>query len=154
MEVEVKLSRQPLSVLPTLAMPAPVAAYVAATNCFDADSMLACFADLALVNDQLRDYWGQDAIRAWIQQEVVGVKLTMKVVEVVEHFGDAIVTAEMDGDYDKSGLPVPLILAFHFALRADKVVRLVILNNRTTGSAPEIRSLHGARAQRRLDEPG
>jgi len=134
-------------------MPGPVETFVVATNSFDADALLACFADEALVNDQLRDYWGLDAIRAWIQREVVGVKLTMKVVKVVEHYGDAIVTAEMDGDYDKAGLPVPLVLAFHFALRADKVVRLVILNNRTTDSAPEIRSLHVPHvSQRRLEE--
>jgi len=126
-------------------MPEPVAAYVEATNSFDAESLLACFADESLVNDQLRDYWGLDAIKAWIQREVVGVKLTMKVIKVVRHFGDAIVTAEMDGDYDKAGLPVPLVLAFHFALRGDRIVQLIILNNRTTDSAPEIRSLHGAR---------
>jgi len=146
-------SQQPSSVESTLAMPAPVAAYVEATNSFDAESLLACFADESLVNDQLRDYWGLGAIRAWIQREVIGVRLTMKVVKVVQHFGDAIVTAEMDGDYDKAGLPVPLVLAFHFALRADKIVQLIILNNRTTDSAPEIRSLHGARvSQRLLDE--
>jgi len=133
-------------------MPRPAAAYVEATNACDAEAMLACFADQALVNDQLRDYWGLAAIRAWIQREVIAVKLTMKVVDVREHFGDAIVTAEIDGDYDKSGLPVPLVLAFHFALRADKIVRLVILNNRTGDSAPEIRSLHDA--HRRLLEEG
>jgi len=125
-------------------MPRPVTAYVEATNACDPDALLACFAGEALVNDQLRDYWGLAAIRAWIQREVIGVKLTMKVVDVREHFGDAIVSAEIDGDYDKAGLPVPLVLAFHFALREDKIVRLVILNNRTMDSAPEIRSLHDA----------
>jgi hypothetical protein len=34
----------------------------------------------------------------------------MNVVKVVEHFGDAIVTAHVDGDYDKTGLPRPLVL--------------------------------------------
>lgn len=145
-------SQQPSSVVSAFAMPAPVAAYVAATNSFDADALLACFADEALVNDQLRDYWGLDAIKAWVHREVVGVRLTMNVVEVIEHFGDAIITAEMDGDYDKAGLPVPLVLAFHFALRADKIVRLIILNNRTMDSAPEIRSLHGARASKHLPD--
>src|SRR5215218_1995140 len=75
----------------------------------------ACFAEGALVNDQLRDYWGIDAIKAWAEREIVGDKVTMKVVRVVEHFGDVIVTANVDGDYDKTGLPGPLVLAFHFA---------------------------------------
>jgi SnoaL-like domain len=146
------LTEQPSIVARNLAMPAPVAAYVAATNAFDPEALLTCFADGALVNDQLRDHWGLDAIGSWVREEVVGVRLTMKVVEVVDHFGDTIVTAEMDGDYDKAGLPVPLVLAFHFTLRADKVVRLIILNNRTRDSAPEIRVLHGARASRRAPD--
>jgi len=148
------LPHQPPTDISALAMPVPVTAYVEATNSCDADALLACFADHALVNDQLRDYWGLAAIRAWIEREVIGVKLTMKVVDVLEHFGDAIVTAEIDGDYDKVGLPVPLVLAFHFALRADKIVRLVILNNRTADSAPEIRSLHDAHLSRRPPEDG
>ena len=41
----------------------PVAAYVEATNSFDLGGLLASFADGALVNDQLRDYWGKPAIR-------------------------------------------------------------------------------------------
>jgi ketosteroid isomerase-like protein len=146
-------SHQTFPIASALAMPPPAAAYVEATNACDADALLACFADQALVNDQLRDYWGLAAIRAWIQREVIDVKLTMKVVAVREHFGDAIVTAEIDGDYDKAGLPVPLVLAFHFALRADRIVRLVILNNRTADSAPEIRSLHDAH-QRLLEDGG
>src|SRR6202795_2336084 len=43
------------------ALPRPVVAYVAATNAFDLDRLLATFADDALVNDQLRDYWGKAA---------------------------------------------------------------------------------------------
>jgi ketosteroid isomerase-like protein len=43
----------------------PVAAYVEATNRFDLERLLATFVDDALVNDQLRDYWGKPAIREW-----------------------------------------------------------------------------------------
>lgn len=130
-------------------LPASVAAYIAATNSFDADALVACFAEGALVNDQLRDYWGIDAIKAWAEREIIADKVTMQVVKVVEHFGDVIVTANVDGDYDKTGLPGPLVLAFHFAVRADKIVRLIILNNRAADSFPEIRSLRAALASHR-----
>ncbi len=43
----------------------PVAAYVEATNRFDLERLIATFADDALVNDQLRDYWGKPSIREW-----------------------------------------------------------------------------------------
>jgi len=143
------LSREPLAVAATADIPTPVAAYIAATNAFDADALISCFAERALVNDQLRDYWGLDAIKAWAEREIIGDKLTMKVVKVVEHFGDAIVTAHVDGDYDKTGLPGPLTLAFHFTVRADKIARLIILNNRAADSLPEVRSLRDALAHQR-----
>ena len=143
------LSREPLPVAAPADTPMPVAAYIAATNAFDADALIACFAEGALVNDQLRDYWGLDAIKAWAEREIIGVRVTMKVVNVVEHFGDTIVTAHVDGDFDKTGLPGPLALAFHFAARADKIVRLIILNNRAADSLPEVRSLRAALAHQR-----
>lgn len=126
---------------------AAVAAYVAATNAFDGDALISCFAEGALVNDQLRDYWGLDAIKAWAEREIVGDRVTMKVVKVVEHFGDVIVTAHVNGDYDKTGLPGPLVLAFHFTLRADRIVRLIILHNRTADFPAEARSLRAALAE-------
>jgi len=143
------LSREPLAVAATADIRTPVAAYIAATNAFDADALIGCFAEGALVNDQLRDYWGLDAIKAWAEREVIGEKVTMKVVKTIEHFGDAIVTAHVDGDYDKTGLPSLLTLAFHFTVRADKIVRLIILNNRAADSLPEVRSLRDALAHQR-----
>ena len=140
------LSREPLAVAATADIRTPVAAYIAATNAFDADALIGCFAEGALVNDQLRDYWGLDAIKAWAEREVIGEKVTMKVVKTIEHFGDAIVTAHVDGDYDKTGLPSLLTLAFHFTVRADKIVRLIILNYRAADSLPEVRSLRDALA--------
>lgn len=125
-------------------LPPPVAAYVAATNAFDSNALVACFEPGALVNDQLRDFWGVEAIRTWAECEVVGARMTMQVVNVVEHFGEIILTANVDGEFDKTGLPGVLSLAFHFSVRAARIVRLIILNNRVPDSPPEIRTLRGA----------
>ncbi|HWW29200.1 MAG TPA: nuclear transport factor 2 family protein [Steroidobacteraceae bacterium] len=113
-----------------LTLPRPVAAYVAATNAFDLDRLLATFADDALVNDQLRDYWGKAAIREWAERDIIGERLTMNVVGVIEHHGNFIVTANIDGDFDKRGLPEPLVLAFYFTPHDDQIVQLIILRNR------------------------
>ena len=40
-----------------VALPPLAATYVEATNSFDLERLLAAFAEDALVNDQLRDYW-------------------------------------------------------------------------------------------------
>jgi hypothetical protein len=112
------------------ALPRPVASYVAATNAFDLDRLLATFADDALVNDQLRDYWGKTAIREWAERDIIGERLTINVVGVIEHYGNIIVTANIDGDFDKRGLPEPLVLAFYFTPHDDEIVQLIILRNR------------------------
>jgi hypothetical protein len=111
------------------ALPPLVAAYVEATNRFDLEGLLAPFADDALVNDQLRDYWGKRAIREWAARDIIGERLTMRVVKVVEHYGHFIVTANIDGNYDKRGLPDPLVLAFYFSAHGDQIVQLIILRN-------------------------
>jgi hypothetical protein len=108
----------------------PVAAYVDATNNFDLDRLLGLFADDALVNDQLRDYWGRPAIREWAERDIVGQRLTMDVTTVIEHYGNCIVTANVRGKFDMAGLPDPLVYAFYFTPHGERIVQLIILRNR------------------------
>lgn len=108
----------------------PVAAYVEATNSFDIERLLTLFADDALVNDQLRDYWGKPAIREWVERDIVNQSLTMDVTTVIEHYGNFIVTANVRGKFDMTGLPDPLVYAFYFTPHGDRIVQLIILRNR------------------------
>jgi ketosteroid isomerase-like protein len=126
------LTREGISTLAIIAedtnkLPLPVRSYVLAMNTCDIDAMLAAFADDALVNDQLREYWGKSAIKEWAARDIISERVTMYVLKVVEHYGNAIVTAKVDGDYDKRGLPDPLVLAFYFSAHRDKIVQLIIL---------------------------
>jgi hypothetical protein len=111
------------------ALPPLVAAYVEATNSFDLERLLATFAEDALVNDQLRDYWGKASVSEWAERDIIGERLTIDVIEVVEHYGSFIVTANVDGNYDKRGLPDPLVLAFYLTPHDDRIVQLIILRN-------------------------
>jgi hypothetical protein len=113
-----------------IALPPLVAAFVEATNSFDLERLVATFADDALVNDQLRDYWGKAAIRDWAERDIIGERLTIAVTRVVRHYDNFIVTADIDGDFDKRGLPDPLVLAFYFTPHNDLIVQLIILRNR------------------------
>ena len=124
------MMKSPIPPNASVALPPPVAAYVEATNSFEIERLLATFADDALVNDQLRDYWGKSAIREWAKRDIIGERLTMNVTKVINHYGNCIVTANVDGDYDKRGLPDPLVLAFYFTTQSDLIVQLIILRNR------------------------
>src|SRR5882762_10208773 len=124
------MSPSRLPQVPPPALPPLVAAYVQATNSFDLDGLLATFADDALVNDQLRDYWGKPAIREWAARDIIGQSLTMNVTSTIEHYGNVMVTANIGGKFDMSGLPDPLVYAFYFTAYADRIVQLIILRNR------------------------
>jgi len=113
-----------------ISLPSLVAAFVEATNSFDLERLMVTFADDALVNDQLRDYWGKAAIRDWAERDIIGEKLTIAVTNIVRHYGNFIVTADIDGNFDKRGLPDPLVLAFYFTPHNDVIIQLIILRNR------------------------
>jgi hypothetical protein len=112
------------------ALPPLIAAFVEATNSFDLERLMVTFADDALVNDQLRDYWGKAAIRDWAERDIIGEKLTIAVTKIARHYGNFIVTADVDGNFDKRGLPDPLVLAFYFTPHDDVIIELIILRNR------------------------
>jgi len=95
---------------PAIALHPPVASFVEAMNSFDLERLLAAFAEDALVNDQLRDYCGKVAIREWAERDIIGDRLTMTVTNVVKHYCNFFVTANIDGNFDKRGLPDPWFL--------------------------------------------
>ncbi|HEY2281745.1 MAG TPA: nuclear transport factor 2 family protein [Streptosporangiaceae bacterium] len=106
-----------------------VAEHLAAVNAFDTEAIVATFADDAYVNDVHREIAGIEAIRGWAAKELVGDKVTMDVVEVVDHHGDVIVRAAYDGEYDKTNVPDPLILSNYFSIRDGKIISLVVIRN-------------------------
>jgi len=109
---------------------APVLAeHIAAVNAFDEDAIVATFADDALVNDAHREFWGREAIRAWVAREMVGDRVTIAVTEVLDHRGDTVVRGRYDGDFDKTNLPGELILTNYFTVRDGKIVTLIVIRN-------------------------
>jgi hypothetical protein len=118
----------------SITLPAPVQGYIAASNAFDGDALIAWFADDALVNDTRREFWGKDAIRAWLDREIIGDKVTTSPASIAEQYGEVIVHAVTDGEYDKTGLPDPLVLTYYFTVRDDRIVRLIIIHNQPTSA--------------------
>jgi hypothetical protein len=112
-------------------LPPSVGAFIRASSLCDLDALLATFVEDALVNDQLTDYWGKEAIAAWAARDIIGERLTLKVVKTVQGYGQCIVTAHVDGLFDKRGLPDPLVLSFYFSSYDDKIVQLIILRNQS-----------------------
>jgi hypothetical protein len=106
-----------------------VAEHIRAVNAFDTEAILATFAEDAYVNDNRREIVGIDAIRRWVQKEIVGDHVTIDVREVVDRYDETIVRGAYDGEYDKTNLPKELILSNYFSVRDGKIVRLIIIFN-------------------------
>ena len=111
-------------------LPPVVAEHISSVNAFDLDRIVATFTPDAYVNDDRREIRGVEAIRRFMAKEIVGDRVTMEVQEAIEHYGDVIVRAKYDGDYDKTNLPDELILTNYFSLRDGKIVSLSIIFNR------------------------
>jgi ketosteroid isomerase-like protein len=114
--------------IPTL--PPPVQAFIDAMNRFDLESLSSTFAPDAIVNDHRCEFRGRDQIRGWLAKEIVGDRVTMTPREATRRGESATVTATMDGTYEKTGLPTPLVLSFYFSVEADRIVQLVIVHNK------------------------
>ena len=105
--------------------------HIAAVNAGDLDAIVATFAVDAYINDARREFVGSEAIRRFIEKEIVGDNITMEVREVLEHYGDTIVRAAYEGDFDRSNLPDgDVILTNYFGVRDGKIISLVTVNNR------------------------
>jgi hypothetical protein len=113
----------------TTELPSIVAEHIAAVNAFDTERIVATFAPDAYVNDNRREIWGTQAIRAFMAREFVGDHVTLDVREVVDHYGDIIVRARYDGTYDKTNLPAELIMTSYFGVRDGRIVSLAVINN-------------------------
>jgi hypothetical protein len=113
----------------TTELPAIVAEHIAAVNAFDTDRIVTTFAPDAYVNDNRREIWGTDAIRAFMAREFAGDHVTMEVREVIDHYGDIIVRARYDGTYDKTNLPEELVMTSYFSIRNGKIVSLAVIRN-------------------------
>jgi hypothetical protein len=106
-----------------------ITAHITAINSFDVDEIMHTFADDALVNDFSREFWGTDHIRAFIAKEFVGDRVTMEPVEVVDNAGMWCVRCRYEGNYDKTGLPDPLVMTNYFRLLDGKIVSLFVIKN-------------------------
>jgi hypothetical protein len=112
-------------------LPKVVADHIAACNAHDVEAWIATFAPDAMLNDIQREFIGTDAIRSFGEKEIFGDNVTVEIRRAWDRHGDVTVHAKLDGTYNKTGLPDPLILSFYFSLRGDQITQLIIVHNKT-----------------------
>lgn len=111
-------------------LPGTIRAHIAACTAQDRAGFAASFAPDALVNDASREFLGLSAITAWADKELFGDHVTLAITDAFAQAGGHVVRCRVDGEFDRTNLPDPLILSFYFTLEADRISRLVIMLNK------------------------
>ena len=102
-------------------LPASAAAYIQATNNHDAGAFIALFADSAVVNDNGREFRGLEAIKAWSAREIIAAEVTLEVLDAVVRGGEVVITTKVDGNFDRTGLPDPVIINHQITVEGDRI---------------------------------
>jgi hypothetical protein len=111
-------------------LPAGIENFIAAVNDHNGDAFIDCFAKDAYANDAARSFWGTEQIKKWSDKEMIGDKVTMKPDLIVEHYGDYMITALTDGNYDKSLAPDPTYLDYFFTVKGEKIIKMFVIINK------------------------
>ena len=106
----------------TVALPAAVAAYLAAANTDDADAIAACFAPQGRVHDEKQDHVGRGAIRDWAADTRRRYRFRAEVLDARDAPGETVVSARLTGTFPGS----PVELTYRFSVAPDGITSLRI----------------------------
>jgi hypothetical protein len=105
-------------------LPQPIQQYLRAVNEGDVAGFPSSFADDAHVKDVNREIVGLDAITAWARKDIFDVQARLSPVKVTERDGRTVVTVKIDGTFDRTGLPDPLVMDHAFQIAGGKITEL------------------------------
>jgi len=109
-----------------LQLPQPIEALIRATNNHDTDGFLATLAGDAVITDEGQNYRGITAIKNWSDEKSIGAKVTLEPIDAVNRDGKTVVIFKVDGNFNKTGLPDPFLLDYHFIIDGLKIAALDI----------------------------
>jgi hypothetical protein len=108
----------------TTQLPLAAGTYVRSINDHDPAAFIALFADGAVVNDAGREFRGRAAIKAWSDREIFDARVTLDVIDVADSDRETVVTTKVDGNFDRTGLPDPVIINHHITAEGGTIVGL------------------------------
>ena len=103
-------------------LPRIIQKYVEASNRHDVNSILSCFSDEAVVEDEGETLRGKKAIEGWIGKTIEKYKFQFKPLSAKGDGAKVVVAMEVSGTFDGS----PVTLDYHFAIENDQIRSLII----------------------------
>jgi len=96
--------------------------YVDASNTHDMNSILACFADDAVVRDENATRRGKIEIEHWVRETIDKYKFHLEPLSAEKRGMETIVSIEVAGRFPGS----PITLDYHFTVANEKISSLTI----------------------------
>lgn len=107
-----------------LLIPEPINSAINAANDHDSNRFLSNFAEAAVLTDEGQEYRGIAAIKRWSDEKLIGANVTFAITDITISGDSSVVIAEVDGDFDKTGLPDPFVMTLYFVISGSKIERL------------------------------
>ena len=107
-------------------LPPPVDEFVSIVNGHREAALDVVLGDEVTIRDEGHTYRGIAEARTWFVEKCIAVNGTIKLVDFTVASDEIVAAFEIDGNFDKSGLPDPCVLDFHFKVRAGKIEKLSI----------------------------
>jgi len=99
-----------------------IQSYVAASNAHDVKSILACFADDAVVHDENATRRGKIDIERWASETIDKYKFHFRPLSAEHRADETVVSIEVSGSFPGS----PVTLDYHFSVVNEKISSLII----------------------------
>ena len=103
-------------------LPPIIKKYIDASNAHDVKSILARFADDAVVHDENATHRGKIDIERWITTTIEKYKFQFKPLSSQQRDNETVVSVEISGTFPGS----PIFLDYHFTIWNDKIASLTI----------------------------
>lgn len=103
-------------------LPDAISRYIEASNSFDANAAVACFAPDAVIRDEDQDYIGIEAIKNLVSQSSAKYQPHATVTGARNDGEKVMLTVKVAGQFPGS----PVELKFDFLLRQGKIAKLTI----------------------------
>lgn len=111
-------------------LPVSVKEFFQFANAQNLHGFTALFAEDACVLDEKKERKGIEAIKEWSENSIFSLNVTFKVKHYTVQGDKIIVTAEVDGDFNKTGLPSDLCIDHCFNLKSGKIAELHCSENK------------------------
>ena len=107
-------------------LPHSILMFLRAMNRQDGATLKTVFSPDARVHDEDEDHVGPDAIVAWAAEKAFKYGVIIEPVELTGFADRRNLLCRVDGSFDKTGLPDPLLLDYRFVLDGDAIRELGI----------------------------